>query len=523
MKKKFLSNLLLLVFLNLLIKPFWFFGIEVAVQNRVGEAMYGFYFSLFNFAFILNILLDLGITNFNNRAVSRDPSRLNTHLSGIVPLKFILSIFYAIVVFAAGAIIGYSEVQFRLLAILVLNQFLSSFILYLRSNISGLQLFRTDSLLSVLDRSLMILINGILLWSSITSEPYRIEWFVYSQTASYLVTLAIVLAVVLHHSGKIRLEFNRAVYLRILRQSYPFAILILLMSFFNRVDSVMIERLLSDGKEQAGIYAQSFRVLDALSQFAVLFAALLLPMFSRMLKTREKTVASEADLSAAKAEENTSAKTEADTSENAHVKMQEKAPGRPEERTEDLVRISFSLLLAVAVSVAVAGVFFNEEIIRVMYHTSELKSPAIFSILMGGFVFISVSYIFGTLLTANRNLKQLNLLAGATVVINITLNLLLIPGFKAHGAAIASIASQAFYAIGQVVLAHRILRLDLGLSVYGRLLLYGAIILGGGFALQHFFSWVPAILLFISFSGITAILSGVIRPAELRSIFREEQ
>ena len=72
MKKKFLSNLLLLVLLNILIKPFWFFGIEVAVQNRVGEEMYGLYFSLFNFAFILNILLDIGITNYNNRAVARE-------------------------------------------------------------------------------------------------------------------------------------------------------------------------------------------------------------------------------------------------------------------------------------------------------------------------------------------------------------------------------------------------------------------------------------------------------------------
>ncbi len=193
MRKKFLSNLLLLVVLNLLIKPFWFFGIEVAVQNRVGEEMYGFYFSLFNFAFILNILLDVGITNFNNRAIARDHTRLKSHLSDIVPLKFMLSILYAAIVLILGWIIGYSNVQFKLLLILVANQFLSSFILYLRSNISGIQLFRTDSLLSVLDRSLMILMNVILLWSGITGREYRIEWFVYTQTLSYLITFTTVL------------------------------------------------------------------------------------------------------------------------------------------------------------------------------------------------------------------------------------------------------------------------------------------------------------------------------------------
>src|SRR6056297_671731 len=196
MKKKFLSNLLLLVLLNILIKPFWFFGIEVAVQNRVGEEMYGLYFSLFNFAFILNILLDIGITNFNNRAVAREHDLLRTNLARIVPLKFLLSILYGIIVFGTGALIGYSTVQFKLLFILVINQFLSSFILYMRSNISGIQLFRTDSLLSVLDRSLMIVMNGVLLWTNITSEPYKIEWFVYSQTLSYLLTLITVITIV---------------------------------------------------------------------------------------------------------------------------------------------------------------------------------------------------------------------------------------------------------------------------------------------------------------------------------------
>lgn len=464
--------------LNLLIKPFWFFGIEVAVQNRVGEEMYGFYFSLFNWAFILNIILDFGITNFNNRAISRDPRRLGPHLASIVPLKFILSIFYAAIVFIAGAIIGYSDLQFKLLIVLVINQFLSSFILYMRSNISGLQLFRTDSLLSVLDRTLMIIMNSILLWTSITQKEYRIEWFVYTQTLSYFITLLVVVLIVLIHSGKLRMEFKLQNALHILRQSYPFAILILLMSFFNRLDSVMIERLLTDGKVQAGIYAQSFRVLDALSQFAVLFAALLLPMFSKMLKSGEET--------------------------------------------GDLVRISSSLLLAVAMGVAIAGLFFNEEIIRLMYHETELKSPAIFSILMFGFIFIATSYIYGTLLTANRNLKQLNILAGITVILNVTLNLILIPIFKAYGAAIASLSSQAFYAISQVILVHRFVNPGLKLKVYGKIFAFGLLMLLTGFLLDRYIDWVPAFFLLVLFCGVGAILTGLVRPGEIISIFREK-
>ena len=292
-----------------------------------------------------------------------------------------------------------------------------------------------------------------------------------------------VLSIVLYHSGKIQLQFKSSVYRKILRQSYPFAILILLMSFFNRIDSVMIERLLEDGKEQAGIYAQSFRVLDALSHFAVLFAGMLLPMFSKMLKTGD--------------------------------------------RTEDLVRISSSLLLGVAIAAAVAGIFFNENIIRLMFPDLEpaeaiTYSASIFSILMGGFVFISISYIYGTLLTANHNLKQLNLLAGATVIINVTLNLLLIPAYKAYGAAIASIVSQGFYAIGQVIAAHSLIKLDLRFSLYGKLLLYGILLAASAAILHRYLDWLTAFLIFIAFSGIMSMLTGIIRPKEILSIFREE-
>ena len=68
MRKKFAGNLLLLIFANVLVKPFWIFGIDRVVQNKVGPAEYGTYFALFNFSFLFGIVLDFGLNNFNNRA-----------------------------------------------------------------------------------------------------------------------------------------------------------------------------------------------------------------------------------------------------------------------------------------------------------------------------------------------------------------------------------------------------------------------------------------------------------------------
>ncbi|NBP91865.1 MAG: polysaccharide biosynthesis protein, partial [Actinobacteria bacterium] len=75
MQKKFITNLLILLCLNLLIKPFWILVIEPHVQNSVGNGSYGEYFAIANFSFLLNILLDFGITNFNNKNIAQ-----NNHL-----------------------------------------------------------------------------------------------------------------------------------------------------------------------------------------------------------------------------------------------------------------------------------------------------------------------------------------------------------------------------------------------------------------------------------------------------------
>ena len=90
----------------MLIKPFWIFGIDRTVQNLVGDESYGFYFALFNFSMILNILLDVGITNFNNRNISRYKFLLPKHLSNIVGLKLVLASVYAIFSLIIAGIIG---------------------------------------------------------------------------------------------------------------------------------------------------------------------------------------------------------------------------------------------------------------------------------------------------------------------------------------------------------------------------------------------------------------------------------
>ena len=351
MKKKFITNLILLLSLNLLVKPFWILGIDRTVQNVVGAEEYGFYYAALNLSFLFNILLDLGITNYNNRNISQHSQLLNKHFSSIVIVKFMLSVLYAVFTLGIGFIIGYSERQILLLLVLVFNQFLSSFILYLRSNIAGLLLFKIDSILSVLDRFLMIIICSFLLWTNISNQIFQIEWLAYIQTIAYSITAIVALVLVIIKSKFRKLRWNRPFFIMVLKQSFPFALLILLMNFYQRIDSVMLERMLADGKEQAGIYASAYRLLDAVNMIAYLFAVLLLPIFSRMIKLKESI--------------------------------------------EEIAKISFNLIIVMSVVCVGISCFYSYEIMDLMYIEHVNQSSDVFQLLMSTFVAIGTVYIFG--------------------------------------------------------------------------------------------------------------------------------
>jgi O-antigen/teichoic acid export membrane protein len=87
-----------------------------------------------------------------------------------------------------------------------------------------------------------------------------------------------------------------------------------------------------------------------------------------------------------------------------------------------------------------------------------------------------MTYIFGSLLTANGNLKQLNIIAAISVLINFSMNLILVPHLMALGSAIASFATLLFTAIAQVFLAQRIFRLKINIKFLITLSLFTGIV-----------------------------------------------
>lgn len=434
MNRKFIINLAFLLFLNFLVKPFYILGIDAEVQNRVGAEQYGMYFSLLGFTFLFSIILDFGIVNYNTRTLSREPHLLQKYFSNIVSLRLILAGIYTIFILILGFLIGYDSIEIKMLIWLVVNQIIASFTLYFRSNLTGLLLFKYDSVISVLDRFLLIIICSVLLWGNLFEGEFNIYWFIWAQTFAYAITAIMAFIFLAIKQNLRKLKWNKIFSIAILKQSFPYALLILLMTFYYRVDSVMLERMLVDGKVQTGIYAKAFRFFEAANNIAFLFAMLLLPIFSNLIK---------------------------------HKKSVDK-----------LVNLSGRILIPGAILIATICYFFRAELIGARYSENIAEASEVFGILMFCFIFISTTYIFGTLLTANGNLKNLNKIAFAGVILNVILNVILIPTYKAYGAALASLITQALTAIAQVYLSKAYFKFNVNYPLLIRILVFTALITG---------------------------------------------
>jgi len=476
-KRTFILNLGLLVFLNLLVKPFWIFGIDRTVQNTVGTENYGLYAALFSLSIMVNIFLDMGITNFNNRNIAQNNQLLQKYFTNAIVLKLFLGIVYALIALTIGLFLGFDYDKFHIFIFLIANQFLLSLILFIRSNISGLHMYKTDSIISVTDRVLLISLCGYLLLTK--QESFTIEWFVYAQTISYLITCIIAFSIVFQKITIFKIRFNRTFLFLILKQSYPFALLVLLMGMYTRMDMVMIENMLSDGDLQVGIYAQAFRVLDAVSMFAYLFASLLLPMFAKMIKQKESIA--------------------------------------------ELTRTSFLLIIVPTIVFVIGTIFYGWELMKLMYHEHYDASTHIFKVLILGFIPIASSYIFGTLLTANNSIKQLNIIACIGLCMNFIGNLILIPRFGGYGAALASLTTLSFTAITQMIVAKKVFQFRIHIPTFFMLILFSVLVtIAYTFLKGTLNNWIYNLVLIGAISLILAFATGLFRFKELVRIIKND-
>jgi O-antigen/teichoic acid export membrane protein len=147
------------------------------------------------------------------------------------------------------------------------------------------------------------------------------------------------------------------------------------------------------------------------NQFGYLFAALLLPIFSRMLENGSNTKA--------------------------------------------LLQTSFTVIFLFASLVLFTLWSSAFAVMQLLYHDATPRSGELLTVLMCSLYGSFGVYIFGTWLAASGKLKVLNTITGIAALASVTINLIVIPKYGAMGAALTALVINVFVATAEALVVMR--------------------------------------------------------------------
>ncbi len=414
MNRQFYINIILLLCINVLIKPLYIVGIDAQIQNNVGNQAYGLYFAIFNFLFLFQWILDPGIQNYNSQFIAKHRSALEEVFPNTAATKLLASMLF-ILIGGSLATLFYGQAMWFVIGLVCLSMTLMSVNLFIRSHFSAMGDFLLDTMLSFLDKFLLIIVLGYILYGS--TIDITIPLFLKVQACVVgVVTIIMSIAFVVKYQIT-TIAFNIAKSKTLLKQSFPFALVFILMALFHKVDAIMLEQLLDDNAESAGIYAAGYRIFDGLNIIGYLFASLLLPMFANLIQQ--------------------------------HTSL------------DSLFQDGIKILLVISGLVCVSFYIYDSDIMSFLYTESNPLYDQVLDWLLLSFFCFSMTYILGAMITASSRLKHLNMLFGLAIVINWGLNSYFIPLHQASGAALATCITQIVVLVGQLVLCYRMFALSI--------------------------------------------------------------
>jgi len=407
----FLQNIVLLIFINILVKPLWIFGVDRNVQNILGAATYGEYFMLFNISVLFTIVMDMGIQTYIATSFSKDHGLYYKKLFTLAVIKLVWAVLFFIITFGFALFVYKQSINYTLLTLLCINQIFASFIMFIRSVISAHRYYRIDNLLSACDKFIMLLLGAYFVY---IVQNITIPLYVIIQTIAYGVTLIISFIILWYKNGSFVFRFDSSNVKSIFLQVLPFAGIVFIMSFYSRLDTVYIYRLVHHADHEIGIYASAYRLYDSASMIGVMFASLLLPMFSSIVKNQIET--------------------------------------------SKLITMGLKILFLITVGLFAFSIASLDSLYLLLFDNFPNEQRFIIPILCAALICLGFMQVLGSLLTAHGHTWSLLRFMLSGLVVNFVLNICLTSKMGIMGTSICVLLTQSYIALGMYIITYQKMR-----------------------------------------------------------------
>lgn len=390
--QKIIGNLFSLSFGEIVARGLSFLAVSYLARTLGAEG-----FGLLSFAIVFLSFFVLftqsGLDTYGVREISKDRDNFKLYAQNIVAVKLIISILaYA----CLAAIVSFNPQLGEMRGILLIYG-LSLFTLSFTLNwvFLGLEKMHVTAVGGVITQ--LIYVSGVFLFIHGTAQIMQVPAI---QVGAEAVVLIFYLVVFFKAFGSMRLQFDLSLWKKMLIVSIPLSLSAIMMGINYNFDLLMLGFL--QGAEVVGWYSAAYKVVLLILGMVTLFHLGIFPTIAQYFE-------------------------------------------RSKREFEELIKNTLKATVMLALPIGIIGTLFAPLIIGLIYGSGYENAIVPLQILIWAIVVIIIRTNYKLVLVVADKQKQYLQLIFIASLVNIGLNLLLIPRISLIGAAIATLISETVF------------------------------------------------------------------------------
>lgn len=366
------------------------FAYFAVIARLLGPEQQGIYTTAITFTTIMVVFVDLGFTNVLIREVAKKKDQAQAYFSTLLSLKIVLGLVTYIATAVIVNLLGYDALLKHLIYASAITMLLDSLHLSIYGVMRGLGNLRYEAIMIFGSQFMTLVLGGIALYLQL---PLIYLIFAFTIPSAVNVLFA---SVMLFRKFRITLtpKFDRSIFMHLGKIAIPFALAAIFARIYSYIDTILLERLMD--ATAAGWYSVPYKITFAFQFIPLALIAALYPKFSEYF---------------------------------AHDKA----------KLAYIFERGSKYLLILAFPIAVGIGVLSSDIILTVFGDNYQASILPLRILIVSLIFSFISFPIGAFLNAcDRQATQTTIVA-IVMVLNIIMNIMLIPRYGAVGAASAAL------------------------------------------------------------------------------------
>jgi O-antigen/teichoic acid export membrane protein len=367
----------------------------VLLARNLGKISFGQFSFAISFTNLFLVFTDLGLSPITTRNIARNREKAGKYLGNILIIKALFCLFTFFSIATLINVMNYSSDVKMIVYMLGGYIIFQSYGLFFNAISNAFERMEIEALLTSLLR--FFILAGVSLVLSLklgvidVAKVHVLSGLIYALIGFLMITKLF---------AKPQCQVDRKLWMKLIKEGFPFAVSSIFLIISTQIDVVMLSMMKSDAA--VGSYSAALRLVSALLFIPANFAKSLYPIFSRLWPS----------------------------SIESFVQYYNK---------------SFQILMMIAIPVAIGGMLLSNKIIILVYGNEYFASVIIFRILVWSLAIQFVSTLLGIIMAAINRQTTSTKICFWGMLLNIAMNLFLIPRFSGAGAAVSTLLTNCFY------------------------------------------------------------------------------